>query len=694
MDRLFARAGALGGAAAAVPFAWLVALGRLDLLQRHDLAGFYDAQAHALLDGHWDIPREELGFEAFIVDGKAYTYFGPWPTLLRMPVAALTDRFDGRLTQISLLLAFAVLMVATVRLAWRVRELAHPGARVGRFEAALAGGFTFLVGSGSVVLFLASRPVVYHEAELWGTAWAVAAFAALLGFLARPSARALALTGVATGLALLTRSSVGLGPVVAVALVLGGRLLVLAARAWRRPAIASPARWLGLPTGADGSTYAPALLVALVVPVALYAAVNVARFDHPWRLPIADQVATQIDPVRPHIFEGTGGSLFAPKFVPTNLVALLRPDGIAIDGTFPWVTFPDRPGVVGDVTFAAIDPAASLPASSPLLFALALGGAVAVFLPRRRSARDLMPVRSLALGGVVGGAGVVTIPFVNQRYQSDFVPVLVVLAAVACFGAVGRNVLRRATRRRKLAFSGVFAVLAALSVFVNFALALQYQRAYSPFASDSERAAFVRFQHEVGQRLPLTSGPPVRVAAALPPPAGAGSLLVLGDCDGVYWSDGQQWFPVERTSATGLFRLRLTFPPGTAGTRRTIALAGPPGAGDRVEVEHVDGDRVRFVLTSPRVAEPVRSDPIALPDDRTVDVDLLVDNRLGRFDVSVDGRSVLGLAYLVAPDPIRVAGRDGTGAGIDFDGPATLAPDEARFCRELVGPGRVPSHLG
>jgi len=96
VDRLFARAGALGGAAAAVPFAWLVALGRLDLLQRHDLAGFYDAQAHALLDGHWDIPREELGFEAFIVDGKAYTYFGPWPTLLRMPVAACPGHCAGR----------------------------------------------------------------------------------------------------------------------------------------------------------------------------------------------------------------------------------------------------------------------------------------------------------------------------------------------------------------------------------------------------------------------------------------------------------------------------------------------------------------------------------------------------------------------------------------------------------------------
>ena len=104
----------------------MLAIGRLDFLQSHGLDGFYDAQADAWLDGRWDIPHERLGFEAFIVDGKAYEYFGPFPALLRLPFAAF-DSFDGRLTQVSIFVAFVVFMVATSRLLWRVRG--SPGGR-------------------------------------------------------------------------------------------------------------------------------------------------------------------------------------------------------------------------------------------------------------------------------------------------------------------------------------------------------------------------------------------------------------------------------------------------------------------------------------------------------------------------------------------------------------------------------------
>src|SRR4029079_32670 len=120
---------------------------------------------------------------------------------------------------------------------------------------------------------------------------------------------------------------------------------------------------------------------------------------------------------RPKIFAGTHGRLFAAKFVTTDLVAMFRPDAIRVNGVFPFVTFPGRAHVMGRVTFAAIHPATSLPASMPFLFVLALAGAYAVFRPRRAD-RDhggpnpLAPLRILVLGGIVGGLGVVTIPFV------------------------------------------------------------------------------------------------------------------------------------------------------------------------------------------------------------------------------------------------------------------------------------------
>ena len=149
LRRGFLRACVIGAAVAAVAFTWMLLIGRLDLLHSEGLSGFYDAQAHALLGGHWDIPAGKLGFEAFLIDGKQYMYFGPWPAFLRLPIAAVTDAFDGELTQLSMLLAFAVLMVATVRLLWRVRTLVRPDRPLTRLEQWAAGVFVLVVGAGS-----------------------------------------------------------------------------------------------------------------------------------------------------------------------------------------------------------------------------------------------------------------------------------------------------------------------------------------------------------------------------------------------------------------------------------------------------------------------------------------------------------------------------------------------------------------
>jgi hypothetical protein len=637
----FARACALGSGLAAIPFVWMCAIGRFTLLQSHILDGFYDAQAHSLLSGHWDVPREKLGFEAFVIGNKTYTYFGPWPSILRMPVAVFTHRFDGRLTQLSILLAFAVFMIATSRLLWRIRELARgdePATRVERISVVV---FMLVIGAGSVVLFLASRPVVYHEAELWGAAWSVAAFAAILELQQRPTLRAVVWSGVFTALALLTRGSVGLGPVVALGLVLAGHLLAI----------------LRGRRAAGDRNLAIAVLVALLVPLALYVYVNEARFGTPFKLPIDKQIATAIDPIRPHIFAGTHGSLFAAKFVPTDLVALLRPDAIGFSGVFPYITFPHRAHVLGNITFAAIDPATSLPVAMPFLFALGVAGVVAVF--RKRFSQ----LRVLVIGGAIGGLGVVTIPFISQRYLSDFLPLVVVLAGAGMY-----LLLARGPRFRRALLVG-FGVLAAASLLANFALALVYQRAYSPFTADSERAAFVRFQHDA----PGASHMTVLRGARLPKPAAAGTLFVLGDCDGVYWSDGTAWHPVERTDAAGRYPMQLTLPPRPAGTRETILEAGAPGASDHVDVEYLAGDRIRFVFTSPHLPGEAAGASVPRPVG-TAPVEIVYDTNLGQLDVSVRGRSVLGYAYGLAGAPVRIVA---PGARLD-----AVAPN---FCQSLTG---------
>ncbi len=111
-------------------YLWVLTVGRADLLQVHYFDDFYDAQARSLMHGRLDVPPEVPGFEGFLIDGRTYIYFGPFPSLLRMPVLAVTDRFDGRLTTLSMLLAAVVLAAASFRLLCSLRPLArgHPAA--------------------------------------------------------------------------------------------------------------------------------------------------------------------------------------------------------------------------------------------------------------------------------------------------------------------------------------------------------------------------------------------------------------------------------------------------------------------------------------------------------------------------------------------------------------------------------------
>ena len=74
--RPFLIAGAVGAALSLIGFALILTVGGRELLT-HDVYGnFYDAQARALLAGHWDVPAKAMFFEGFRLHGRTYTYFG------------------------------------------------------------------------------------------------------------------------------------------------------------------------------------------------------------------------------------------------------------------------------------------------------------------------------------------------------------------------------------------------------------------------------------------------------------------------------------------------------------------------------------------------------------------------------------------------------------------------------------------
>jgi len=561
------RAAVIGGSVALVVFAVVVSEGHPSgLLRRGPFSSdFFDAQAHALLDGHLDVDPSVAGIEGFVHDGRTHLYFGLVPALLRLPIAALTDHFDGRLGQLSMLLALSVAMAAAARLVWRARRHRRGDAPVARWEPWIAGGFTAAVGLSSPLLFLASRPVVYHETELWGAATTLVALEATLAWWERATARALALASLAAAVAFNTRASVGGGAVAA--LVLTGLLAVAVGRV--------PRRWL------------PALTVAVLVPVGLYAAVNQARFDSPFGVPFGDQVLSGFDAPRQATLASTGGTLFGPEFAPTAVVTYLRPDGVSLQRLFPWVTFRESTPVIGDATFDTLDRSASLPTVAPALVVLGLVGLASLL---RRGRRD--PWLVTAIGAATGLASTLTIAFVANRYLADFTPALVVLAAVGTWAVADRLGRWRGRHRR----GGVLVLigLAATGTVASLALALQSQRLFILPSRDT-RHDFVAFQYDLHDALGGGAPPGVQRAGGIAGTAPRGQVAALDDCRGLYWSDGRRWWPLELGGADGLVTTGPLDDGRTvlldAGSWRLVAEQMPGRA--RLTYEADDGTRRR-----------------------------------------------------------------------------------------------------
>ena len=212
-------------------------------------------------------------------------------------------------------------------------------AEVGRLEAGLTGG-AHRGHRPRVCLLLPRRrhAQVYEEAEMWGAALALCAFYALVGFLDRPSGGRLLATGVLTTLALLTRGSVGAGPLVAIGLAWRG---VRCSSAWRSraPRWRSLARRVmpGVRRPGGGGTGPPRRRPAggAGIPIALYVAINEIKFDTLFSIPLNHQVLSLEIAHRQAVLAANGGSLFGLKFLPTNLLQFARPDALALSRRSP-----------------------------------------------------------------------------------------------------------------------------------------------------------------------------------------------------------------------------------------------------------------------------------------------------------------------------------------------------------------------
>ncbi len=384
--RRFLGAGALGALPAVGLFFWMVTAGTGKLFAWHPTADFYDVQAHRLLSGHLSMPSSVLGIEAFTSNGKSYMYQGPIPAILRFPLVAFTDAYDGRLAGLFMLLAFIVAAAAVATVTWQVRTLFRGHGPVGRGEMLAAGAFVFACTGASIPLFQASQVSVYHEGALWGMAFALWSFAAILRHVMRPARWTLGVAALMATLTLWSRASLGLGVMVALGLLFLGEL---GAWWWSRRGRRTPAIIDGFrPTRRPGVRLAVWALVACVVPVLLYTGLNVAKFGTPVSVPWRQQAFTDVSSSRREFLADNGDTFFGLQFVPTTLVEYLRPDAFELQDEFPWIGYRNesigRVFGINGVRFEKIDATGSIPVSFPLLVILSAVGLVALVVARRR----------------------------------------------------------------------------------------------------------------------------------------------------------------------------------------------------------------------------------------------------------------------------------------------------------------------
>lgn len=549
---------------------------------------FYDAQAHAFLHGRLDVNPGVAAAEGFLIDGKTYLYYGPLLALARLPFAIFGHWADGRLSRVSITLAF----FASCSLAY------HLARHVGRL---LGGGsarrYAVLVAAvaASPALSLAGWNSVYDETEMWALALFLGTAVALLRVWQAPGRRPLLAAAALAAATVLTRASVGLGAVAAVALV--GALL------WRRDRRIA----VGAVIGACG---------ALVTNVAI----NLAKFGTFFDLPADRQVLTLRSPARAAWFAGNDGSFLSLRFLPTTVVHYFRPDAIRFERLVPFVRFGPRAVEHGSYPLESNTPASSLTVSATLLFVLALIGLW--FVIRRRS----WPLLALFVGAVVAAVPSFVIGFVANRYLTDMLPALIIPAAAAV------AVVARPSRTSIKVAARAAAVLVVWGIWVNVSLATWIQNLKEP--------GFTEVRYAIDDAVFGGTPPSVITLVSGEPVPRDGVVAIDGDCDGLYIAEQGGWVALEL--ADGVRHLRGTIDVA-AELAEPLVVSAPEG--DIVILATSDGDKF-YAQYQPVDGEPVAGE-ITVGGDR-ITIDIESDPVTRTLFVKIDGKQVL-FAF-AAPD--------------------------------------------
>ncbi len=410
----------LAVAAIALTGLWWVTSGNFRLLEPVGYPGVYEAQARSFLSGRTDIACGVASGEAFMRNGKCYSYFGPVPALLRLPMLWLAPELDGRWARLMVLVA-GLLFLAAVGLI--LVEAGHP---LGSWTSTF---YLLLTAFGSTLPYVWSWPAIFPEAIAWAVAFGSASIYCQVKWVWRGGAQWIVGACLFAISAFFSRVSTGAGPMLAVGLMALAGLGVLKMR------------------DRGGSAYTIGLLG---LAAGLFMALNQSRMGtYLDAMPV--RLNVQYDAER---MARIGGTVFHPE---KSLYLLL--DYLAhlprFRSSYPWLEY--GPGALFDLPgMDFVDLHAGVLATMPALVWLAWAG-----WRGSRGKPELWPL----LSPVVGVALLVTTVVVTQRYVHEFV---LLLAPAGAFGLTWAL----ATRFRRC----VTYALSAWSIYACWAVALVGQR--------------------------------------------------------------------------------------------------------------------------------------------------------------------------------------------------------------------------
>jgi hypothetical protein len=458
--------------------AWFVTWGDWTFFERESFCGFYDAQARSMIEGHLDVPPKAISFEAYIFHGKTYGYFGIGPALLRIPLVLLFGSMDGLWSRSMMMIACTTNLICAYGILLLLRRDAEVETRSQRFLDSL---FILCVAIGSTNVFMMSRSFLFHEAIMWGGTFALLFAWTMLKYLQSPSRRFLVLAAAFAFMSFHSRPTAGTGAVLA----MGVLTAILGLRALANPQAAQ----FSLAFGGIVKPLPHALIGAAAVCITLstYFGVNYAKFRTFEGVPVQYYNLYIQTPSRMTV---TGGKQIHFENIPTGLATYFGMRGLRFDREFPWVFLCRQATLLGSPAIDVVEQFSSFPVSMPALTLLAVMGSLALI---RGSSETIRRARLPAMALLFGGGIVLMTVGITERYLHDFYPALIIFAAVGvCRLGSGKNVPGK---------TAMIAMLSIVSIALNCAFALVYQRVAPWGVPAAKQAEFVHFQQSIDRLL-------------------------------------------------------------------------------------------------------------------------------------------------------------------------------------------------